>query len=126
MQQSPKDIIVAVLTIIGYEDDKDAYADEFIKNCEKQAIADAIKALPERKQEELKQRLFWTHVQEKAKAIIVAYVTPEQYREAIQKAAQTAFQRLIEEIIPTLSNEQADKLQSYLQSLASLNTPAHP
>src|SRR6266699_3846044 len=102
MQQKPRDIIVAVLTIIGYEDDKEAYADEFIKNGEKQAIADAIKALPERKQEEIKQQLFWTHVQEKTKAIIAANVTPEQYRETLQKDVQTAFQGLIEEIIPTL------------------------
>ena len=117
MQQNPKDIIVTVLTLMGYEDDKNSYADEFFQNCEKQAFADAIKGLPERTQEEIKHKVFWIKDQERLKTIIAEYVTPEQYKEALKQASQTAFEGLLKEIIPMLSDDQAAKLQSYLISL---------
>src|SRR5947209_4190147 len=117
MQQNPKDNILQVLTIIDYEDDKQAYADEFIQNCEKQALVDLLIALPQEQQERLKQQIAGITDQEQQQAIITEYVTPEQYNQALRKASATAFEGLIEEIIPTLSAEQTDKLQSYLQSL---------
>lgn len=47
---SPKDIIIDVLNIIGYEGEKDNFAFELLKLCEKQALVNMIKSLPNEKQ----------------------------------------------------------------------------
>ena len=116
MHQDPKDIILNILTIIGFTDDKEAAADEFIQNCEKQALLDILVALPVEKQDALKRQLAGVKDQDQQKAIIAEYVSSEQYQESLQKASATAFEGLIEEVIPTLSKEQTDKLQSYFTS----------
>lgn len=117
MQQDLRDIFLAVLNLIEFTDNKDIYADEFIQNCEKQALLDLLTALPQDKQEAFKRQIARVTDQEQQKAIILEYITPEQYQQALQKASATAFQGLIEEIIPTLSNEQAANLQTYFNSL---------
>src|SRR5438874_1028197 len=111
MQKNPKDIIMQVLTIIGYEDDNNALADEFIRNCEKQALIDLLQELPQEKQGQLKQQIAEVTDQEQQKAIILEYITPEQYQEALQQASASAFEGFLEEITPTLSDDQAEKLQ---------------
>ena len=125
MQQNPKTLIIEVLTLIGYEENKEAYATAFIQNCEKQALLDLLTALPQEKQSELKQRLGGVTDLAQQKVILFEYITLEQYTTALQNASQTAFEGLMEEILPTLSTEQADRLQAYLQSLTPLNAPAN-
>ncbi|HEU5376681.1 MAG TPA: hypothetical protein VFV38_14695 [Ktedonobacteraceae bacterium] len=119
MQHDPKAIILKVLSIIGYEDDKKAAAAEFIQNCEKQAILDLLTTLPKEKQEQLKSQIAGVTDQHQQQTIIASYVTPDQHQQALQKASAAAFQGLLEAVVPTLSNEQADKLQTYLSSLTT-------
>lgn len=123
MQRNVKDIILELLHLIDFEDDKKAYADEFIQNCKKQALLNLLVALPQEKQNEFKQQIAGITDQERQRTIIAAYVTPEQYEEALQKASQTAFAALIQEITPTLSISQLNTLQSYLKSLEPSTTP---
>src|SRR5947209_6150839 len=110
MQQDPKDIILELLTIIGYEDNKETYANDFIQNCEQQALIDALSALPTHQRDAFKQRMLWTHDQGRAKEIIAEYIAPEQYKQALQKASADVFKELLEAVMPTLSREQVDKL----------------
>lgn len=122
MQQDPKATIVNILTIIGYEDNKDDYAADFIKHCEQQALVDALTALPEEQQETLKRKMEGVTDQEQQKAIIAEYIPPEQYKKILQKASQTAFVEFMQAITPTVSTSQLDTLQSYLQSLKPTTT----
>lgn len=108
-----------ILTIIGFTDDKEAAADEFIQNCEKQALLDLLITLPQEQQERFKQQIAGVTDQEQQKTIIAKYITLEQYKQTLQKASRTASEGLMKEIIPTLSSEQADKLQLYLNSLTT-------
>lgn len=125
MQQDVKEIILEILNIIGFEDDKRACADEFIQNSKAKALLDLLTALPKEKQEQFKSQIAGVTDLHQQQTIIASYVTPEQYQEALQKASTTAFQGLLEAVIPTLSNDQADKLRSYLQSLSSLAPTVH-
>ena len=119
MQQDPKDILVEVLNIIGYEDDKEVYVDDFIQNCEKQALLDALDALPKEKQETLRQKMAMTPDQEQQKVLIKEFITPSEYTETLKKVAQNAFVELMNELMPTLSHKQMTKLQEYLISTVS-------
>lgn len=47
MNQNPKDIIIKVLEIIGYADDKQEFADKFIRICEEEAMIQIIHELPQ-------------------------------------------------------------------------------
>ncbi|MHB8598394.1 MAG: hypothetical protein ACYDER_16445 [Ktedonobacteraceae bacterium] len=117
MQQDPKDILIEILNIIGYEDEKESYADEFIQNCEKQALLDALKALPKERQETLRQKLAMATDQEQQKLLLKEYITSLEYTEILKKVAQNAFIELIDELMPTLSQEQITILQKYMQFL---------
>jgi len=117
MQQNPKDIILEVLSIIGYVENKESYAVKFIQNCEKQTLFDLLTTLPKEMQEQFKSQIVGATDQVQQKAIIFTYVTSEQYQTALQKASTTAFQDLLEAVTPMLSTDQADKLKSYLHSL---------
>src|SRR5438046_1432263 len=119
IKQDPRDIIIQVLTIIGYEDNKDTYADEFIQNCEKQALLDLLQALPQEQQEVFKQQIAKVTDQEQQKTIIHEYIKPEQYQQILQKASQIAFVGLLKDLIPTLSQPEATQLQTYLKSIVS-------
>lgn len=117
MQRTPKGILWEVLEIIGYQDDKDAFADEFIQNCEKQAFIDVIATFTPQRQEEIKQKL---NAAIDAEQIGVrAYISPEAYHHALQQASKNALTGLIETVLPSLSHEQAIKLQTYLQSIVA-------
>ncbi|SRR6266699_2285849 len=120
MQRDVRNIILEILNIIGFEDNKEACADEFIHNSKAQALLDLLITLPPEQQERFKQQIAGVTDQEQQKAIIAEYITPEQYTEALQQASQTAFEGLMKEIAPTLSAAQADKLQSYLNSFTQL------
>lgn len=120
----PKEIIVNVLDIIDYQDDKPKYATEFIDLCEKQALLDALQSLPKEKQADFKQKMSWAKDQDRVKDIIKEYITAEQYTDALKKASQTAFTKFIETLLPELTDGQKDKLQAYLQSIAPLANQA--
>src|SRR5690348_8721689 len=116
MQRDPRDILIEVLTIISFQDDKEAYADRFIQNCEKQALLNVLSTLSEEKKQDFKQKMVGVTDQERAKQIITEYVIPEQYNNTLKKTAETTFRAFIEVILPTLSKEQVDKLQSLLNA----------
>src|SRR5712692_4620974 len=107
MQQDPKNIIVEVLNIINFDDDKEVYANRFIQNCVTQALLDTIKAIPQEKKNDLKQKMVWATDQKRQNAILTEYVRPEDYIEALKKATQAAFSQLLQEVRPTLSQGQA-------------------
>ena len=107
MQQTVKDILIQVLTIIGYEDDKDLFADEFIKLCQDQALIQLINSLPEKKQLLLKQELTQT---EKTDETLQKYFTTKKFNDAVEKSIQEQFQSYLQEIYDTLSNEQKNNL----------------
>lgn len=118
MQKNPKDTVVEVLAIIGYEDDTNAFADEFIANCEKQAFLDLIKTLPPERQESIKQKMKVATDAEELKTMFTEYVSSQTYNQALKLAAQNAFSEFVRAIIPTLTADQSTNLQTYLRQIA--------
>src|SRR5689334_22081310 len=115
MQQNPRDIILQVLIIIGYEDDKEVWANKFLANCEQQALINVLNRFSQGKKDELIQKMAGVTDQQKRKAIISQYIIPQEYTQALIRTSGTAFEEFIDEIMPILSEEQTIKLQTYLQ-----------
>jgi len=123
MYPDPKAIILNVLDIIGYEDDKKTYADTFMQLCRKQALIAAIQSLPRHQQEACSKELMQTSDEQEKSNILAKYITPRQYQHALQNAAQTLFSEFIKTLIPTLSPEQLTSLQTYLDALTQQQPP---
>src|SRR5438270_20802 len=115
MQQNPKDIMLHFLSIAGITDNAEAYADDFLRLCENQALVDVIKTFPEEQQQQVQERITGVPDKTRIQEIISEYVSVEQYETALEKDSQIIFQQWMDTILPTLSQEQLRNLQIYMQ-----------
>ncbi len=116
--KDPKQIILQVLEIIGYEDDKEKYANEFLTLCLQKALVSLTGELPQDKQDQLTQRISLTALDQLEKPLL-EYFPKEKFEEAVKEASRSTFEEYIQTIIPTLNEDQRNKLEQYLSSQAS-------
>lgn len=112
---NPKQIILQVLEIIGYEDDKEKYANDFLSLCLQKALVSLSQELSQEKQDELTQRLSLTKPEDMEK-LLLEFFSQEKYEEVVKTASQSLFEEYLQTIIPTLNEEQKNKLEQYLSS----------
>lgn len=112
MQQDPKQILLQVLTIIDYADEKEAFAEEFLQICHEQAMADLLTSLTE-EQKKVLQRT--TDIQ----TTLAQIIPSEQLNKALKEATKIQFQDYLKTIKPSLSQVQKDKLNTFFSSLHS-------
>lgn len=86
--QKPKDIIIQILDIAGYGENKEDFADQLLSLCQQQALVDLIKSLPE-----------------------------ETILQALKKATENIIKGYLQTISPHLSDTQKKDVQTYIQSL---------
>jgi hypothetical protein len=120
MKNDPKQIILEVLSIIGYENDKDKFASEFVTLCMQKAVSNLINGMPQDKQDQVLQRLSLT-TPDSWGTLLSEYVPEENLAAAIKDTSSLIFQDYIKEIEPTLNDEQRNKLSQYLSSQASIS-----
>ena len=116
MSDEIKSIIEKVLTLIGYEDDKDAFINEFMNLCMQKSLVDYKNVLPEARKKELHQILQGsdpTIVKEQ----IGPYIKTEEFVQLFTKNIQEFLQDYFQTIMPTLSLEQKNGLDTYFTSL---------
>lgn len=89
MTSQPKQIIMDILHIIGYADDKDAYADKFLQLC----IQHASKEMIDKK-------------------------TTRNYNFFLKKATKDLFIEFIDSVYSSLYENQKKKLDSFLLDLS--------
>ena len=119
-QQNPQAILHHILEIVEFKDDKDQTANEFILLCQQQTLSQLIDALPYETKQTLKLIMEETkNNPDHVKSVLKDYISPEQYNEELERVTKKAFDQFIQNLSPTLSNEQKDKLGHYLQSLSS-------
>lgn len=117
MIQNPKNILLKILNRVDYSGNKEIFADEFLKNCQLEALNNLIAKLPQEKQDIIKQQL-----QNSNKAVgglVKEYFTDQEYLEELKIVSADTLKEYIETIQPTLSSSQKDKLQLFLSSLTA-------
>ncbi len=117
MNQDPKQIILQVLGIIGYEGDKDKYANDFLSLCLQKALVDLMRELPQDKQDQLTQRMSLI-TPDKMETLLLEYFPKEKFETAVKEASRSTFEEYLKTIIPTLNEDQHSKLETYLSSQA--------
>ena len=123
----PKAILLRILDIIGYSDDKEKYATEFLQNVSLQALLDLINTLPQDKKDQLQEKIAQigndtTKMQEELKA----YFTDSQLEQAIENSAKNAVTEYMKAIDPTLSETQRTNIASFGKELNQSNTSVQP
>ena len=114
----PKAILLRILDIIGYSEDKEKFATEFLQNVSMQSLLDLINSLPSDKQEEIKQKTSVLQNDPKAaQDLFNNYFTKQQIERALQNASKNAVTEYIKAIASTLSEEQKTNLTNYSQEL---------
>ncbi|MBP9716836.1 MAG: hypothetical protein KBD51_02730 [Candidatus Levybacteria bacterium] len=113
---NPKEIILNVLEIIGYSDDREKFANEFLGLILQKSINNLAEKLPQNKLDQLRQRLSLSKP-EKLETLLKDYFSGEELNESVKKVSENMFKEYLEEVGPTLSNSQKEDLQKYLTSL---------
>ncbi len=96
---------------IGYTDDKEKFADEFIKNIQLQSLSNLVQSLPVDKQDEVKQRLDNNSSNPEAFASILnGNFSQSEIQQSLQKSAQDMVSDYLQSINDSLSVEQRNNL----------------
>lgn len=111
-------ILLKILEIIGYSDNKNEFVDEFLKNIQMQSVIDLIQSLPQDQQSQIKKQLSVNpNDPNKAADVLKSYFNNEQIQEALKNASKTAMEEYIKAINPTLSSTQKNNLITLSQQL---------
>ena len=122
--EDPRKILLRILDIIGYSEDKEKFATEFLQNVSTQSLLDLITSLPQDKQEEIKQKISTLQNDPKATGdMIKTYFTEQQIENALQNSSKNAVIEYIKAIANTLSEEQKANLINYSQELNQNSSP---
>lgn len=116
MITNPKLLLENVLTIIGYADNKNYFIEEFARLCFQKTLADYQKLLSENRRKELVHILYQNDVI-KLQEQLEPYVISEEFSKLLQENSQKLFQDYLDTILPKLSEEQRNNLDSYLSEL---------
>lgn len=113
MNKSPNIIIADLLNVIDYDGDREKFTREFLELCSKEALINYIQTLPEAKQTELKDA---SEAGKDPKDILNDFLSDKEFGEAISNASESVFSDYLKTITPSLSQDQKNKLNSYLSS----------
>lgn len=115
--QKPKDIIIQILDIAGYGENKEEFADQLLSLCQQQTFVDLIKKLPVEKQAFLEKSNSLQPNPQQLDQFIKENYTEGEILEALKKATQNTIQAYLQTISPHLSDTQKKNLQTFVQAL---------
>src|SRR3989338_9474784 len=114
----PKTIVFGILDIIGYSEDKEKFATEFLQTVSLQALLDLFNTLPQDQKDKIQQQI--TNAGNNPQAIQEAlkrYFTDLQLQDAVRTSAKNAVTEYIKTIEPTLSDPQKQNLTNYFSEI---------
>ena len=121
----PKTIVFGILDIIGYSEDKEKFATEFLQTVSLQALLDLFNTLPQDQKDKIQQQI--TNAGNNPQAIQEAlkrYFTDSQLQDAVRTSAKNAVTEYIKTIEPTLSDPQKQNLTNYFSEITKNVSPA--
>ncbi len=113
-----KSILLKILDAIGYTDDKEKFAIEFIETIKLQSLSNLIKLLPVDKQLEAQQKLTENSNNPEIFAnILNNYFNQSEMEQSLHKTAKDMFSDYLQSINDSLSVEQKQNLAKALKAL---------
>ncbi|OGE44093.1 hypothetical protein A3A45_02105 [Candidatus Daviesbacteria bacterium RIFCSPLOWO2_01_FULL_36_8] len=113
----PREVILRVLEIIDYQDDKEKFTQDFLNAIHKKAISNCVGALSEEQKNSLETQLTGVvRSPEEVGRVLFQFITEDDYKVGAQKAAEEIMRGYLEAISSTLSENQTNKLKKYFNS----------
>ena len=122
MNKQPHQILADILEIIEYTEDKNIFTNRFLELCDKETLINLIEKIPQNQQQELASKLQISKTGQEKRVIFNQYFSEKQYQEAMGISVERSLSDFLENITPTLSEQQLDKLQHYLNSISKLQS----
>lgn len=120
-----KAILLKILDVIGYSEDKDKFATEFLQNVSLQSLLDLFNTLPQDKKDQLQQKITSAgNDAAKMQEELKIYFTEDQLGQAIENSAKNAVTEYMKTIEPTLSDSQKQNLANYFGEITKTASPA--
>lgn len=120
----PKAILLRILDIIGYSEDKEKFATDFLQNVSLQALLDLFNTLPQDKKDQIQQQIASAGNNPQAlRDILKSYFTESQIEDAIQSASKNAVTEYMKSIDSTLSDTQRTSIANFAKELNQNNPP---
>ncbi len=104
-----KEFLEKLLTIIGYNDDKDAFISDFIAVCAQKTLFDYLNTLSEEEGKLVTQEMLLAN---------------DEYAKLFQKNLTEQLESYLEEMMPILSDEQLESVDALVKTFASQDASA--
>ncbi|MGH7202918.1 MAG: hypothetical protein ACREHC_00565 [Candidatus Levyibacteriota bacterium] len=111
------ELVVTILSIIEYKDDKEAFVADFNRIINSQALVALLQQLPGEKREEADTVIASSDSPEKFTHNVHKYFTDEQVQKELDTAAAQAISQWIGSIAFSLNNTQREKLVALSEKL---------
>ncbi len=102
-----KEFLQKLLTVIEYKDDKDAFIDEFIGLCVQKTLSDYLDSLSEEEKKLVTQEMLLAN---------------DKYAKLFQKNLEEQLKSYLQEIMPTLSEQQIGGVTNLLMIMGPQDT----
>jgi hypothetical protein len=110
MKTALKDIIIEILTIAGYSNDKEKYAAEFEELNLLKAMTHIYDTLPKEIQDKIKENMHDPYA-------IQQYIPQEKYIGEVIKVTRTGLSNLVKDIAPSLNLYQKEKVNALVVTI---------
>lgn len=118
-------MLLKILDLIDYSEDKEKFSAEFLRNVNLQALLDLFNTLPQDKKDQIQQQI--TSIGNNPLAIqetLRAHFADSQLQEAIKNSTKNAVTEYMKAINPTLSETQRTNIMNMAHELNQNNPPA--
>lgn len=112
-----QDILLHVLNIIGYQNDKLEFINKFFSIIHIETIAQLNADLTEEEKKNLEEELKNSTNEDEEEKAILKYFSKEKFDKKIFEVTRDQFTEYLERVYPTLRLEQKEELDKYLSSL---------
>ena len=111
-----KNFILNFLEIIEYTGEKEEFIDKFTSIIYLDSVEALLKALPQEKQDLIKQQLSSAVSTEELMTVVNSNFDQKSFQDSVATTAKTVFGEYLEEIEDVLTGEQKTKLEDFFES----------
>lgn len=117
---TPHDLLIKVLDIIEFADDKEKFANEYFRNINLQAVANLSQNLSEEQKNNFKQKLSEISTEpQKVGDVLQSFFSESQLQFETEKVSKEMLRDFLGQISPALSEEQKQNLTTFLGTIAT-------
>ncbi|MGH7245542.1 MAG: hypothetical protein ACREGI_01245 [Candidatus Levyibacteriota bacterium] len=118
-----RDLIISILTVINFNDDKEKFAEDVVKLCYEETIAKLLKDLPKEKQEEISNALQSKTTSDDIQSALQAYFPNNVFQDTLTKTTQTVLLDYLSVLNRNIDEKMRQDVMACFTSFKSLSQP---